>query len=127
MIRESSVMRDVEIAFAHRGFWVLPRSGWRAPIGVDKAYKGVLWRNNTGGMKSADSRRFVRFGIKGRADYEGFCDGGRMIAVEVKRSEGTALDEMQECWGQWYKAYGVMWMKAWSYESTIKALSEYGY
>lgn len=98
--RESPIMREVEYCLSHYGFFVIPRDAraskeahysiWRL---VDPArFAGVVWRNNTGAGRIGARRSFVRFGVPGRPDFEGwvFSAGfaGLRIGIEVKTSSG---------------------------------------
>lgn len=56
----------------------------------------LIWRNNTGSVKTTDGR-FVKFGLcVGSADLIGIAPGGRFLAIEVKTSKGRATTEQQK-------------------------------
>lgn len=59
---------------------------------------GVYWRQNTGGMKTADG--FVKFGVKGCPDLLGVLRGGRLFGIELKRLKGGVQSPEQ----QWFAA-----------------------
>ena len=52
------------------------------------------WRNNTGAAKTEDGR-FVRFGLPGASDIIGILPGGKLIAVECKRTSGKVSPQQQ--------------------------------
>lgn len=55
----------------------------------------LIWRNNTGSVKTDDGR-FVKFGLcVGSSDLIGIAHGGRFLAIEVKTSKGRATPEQQ--------------------------------
>ena len=55
----------------------------------------LIWRNNTGSVKTTDGR-FVKFGLcVGSADLIGIAPGGRFLAVEIKTATGRATTEQQ--------------------------------
>ena len=51
------------------------------------------WRQNTGAV--TEGRRFIRFGPKGGSDILGVLPGGRILALEVKRSWTVKVSEAQ--------------------------------
>lgn len=57
--------------------------------------KGIfVWRNNTGAFKVGD--RFIRTGMKGLPDILGVLQGGKLLAIEVKRESGRVSPEQEE-------------------------------
>lgn len=100
--RESAVLREVEYCLSHYGFRVLPRGTRASPdpawsvwndIGIDEGYLGVIWRSNTGALKTGG--RFIRFGIAGLPDFQGWLyTQGRRVSLEVKApGKGYSVDQ----------------------------------
>jgi hypothetical protein len=54
-----------------------------------------VWRNNTGSVKTEDGR-FVTFGLKGSADIIGILQGGRFLAIEVKKPGGRVSPDQKK-------------------------------
>jgi len=105
-VRESPILREVEYCLSHFGFFVIPRdtrasseahySIWKM---IDPArFVGVVWRNNTGAARVGPRQQFVRFGVPGRPDFEGWVfASGKHIGIEVKTSTGTQTPDQK-----WY-------------------------
>ncbi len=60
--------------------------------------RGIFaWRNNTTGIFDPTRKVFRTFhGLKGVSDVLGLLDGGRLLAVEVKRPGGKVSAEQAE-------------------------------
>lgn len=93
--RENAVVDECFYALSHYGFYVVPKpnSGmkWEWPNLDTETYVGIVWKANTGAAKIG--RSFVRFGIPGLPDIQGwlFADGSR-VAIEVKTETGKLSD-----------------------------------
>lgn len=64
----------------------------------------LAWRNNTGAAKLGE--RFIRFGVPGLPDIIGVLPGGRMLAIECKRTKGK-LTPAQSATLERFGAQGV--------------------
>ena len=93
---ESIVLREVETCLSHYGFFVVPRDARPARTKAESVWSlidtsrhvGVVWRCNTGAGKFGN--RFVRFGIAGLPDFQGWLfRAGERISIEVKTEKGT--------------------------------------
>ena len=85
---ESRILAEIEAAASHYRICVLPRnpkklycSVWAMP---DQQYHaGVIWRTNTGAARMGN--RFVRFGLPGMPDFEGWLfKSGLRLSIEAK-------------------------------------------
>ncbi len=121
-MKETPIVRHCLTCFSHHGFQIL-LPGWKTPYDI-QTKKGVVWRNNTGGMKDKTGRHFVRFGINGAPDIIGFLtNGGRFFGYEVKKP-GEKPTEMQVWYGDWVRSSGGLWGWGTSYEDCDRWLKE---
>jgi len=70
----------------------------RAVLRVLELHPRVKWarRMNSGAgriVRQGGVSQFIRFGFPGCPDVLGMLDGGRLLAVEVKRPSGRTTDE----------------------------------
>jgi len=59
---------------------------------------GMFWRQNTGGATlpgRGGTKQFVKFGTKGVSDILGVLEGGRALAIEVKRPGRPPTDHQK--------------------------------
>jgi len=77
-VLESAVMEEVETVLSLSGLY--------------------FWRNNSGVARyqSGASKRFIRYGFPGSADFLGVTNDGRILAVECKRPSGGVVSEKQK-------------------------------
>jgi hypothetical protein len=122
-LKETAVVRECFSAFVHHGFTVL-MPGWRTPYEVE-ARKGVIWRNNVGGMRDKTGRHFVRYGVNGSPDIFGFTGGGRAMGFEVKKP-GETPTELQRWFGRLLINAGGLWGWGDSYAKCDAWLKETG-
>ena len=88
--------------------------------------KGVVWRNNTGGMKDKTGRHFVRFGVNGAPDILGIAfPAGIAFGFEVKKP-GEKPTDLQFWFGNIIIAAGGRWGWGTSYEECVKWQKEAG-
>jgi hypothetical protein len=82
----------------------------------------VLWRNNTGRLKSG--QRWVSFGLgAGGADLVGILKpSGRFLAVEVKTPSGRQTPE-QVAWQRAVESAGGMYVVARSVAEALAAIA----
>ncbi len=99
--------------------------GWKIPYEVN-TQKGVVWRNNTGGLTDKTGRHFIRFGVNGASDIQGFLwNGARFLAYEVKKP-GEEPTDLQIWYGQLVREAGGLWGWGTSYDDCDKWLKEAG-
>lgn len=57
-----------------------------------------FWRQNTGAMAIGEgkAKRFVRYGIKGQPDIQGYLKDGRALFIECKSRTGKVTPEQKE-------------------------------
>lgn len=84
-VQESSVIKEVQ--------------------SIIELYDLNIWRNNTGAVKAANGR-YIRFGIKGSADFIGWDKKGRFVAIECKRPIGGKLSMEQKIYLESLKSSG---------------------
>jgi hypothetical protein len=128
---ESSILRDIEYAFCHYGFCVLPRNArasterdWSIWNLVEPGHVGVVWRENTGCARYG--RRFVRYGMSGAADYSGWLfRSGQRIEIECKGPKG-ALTPDQAAHLALARKTGVICGVARSYSDMENIFNEFG-
>lgn len=103
MTQESLLLQDVEMALSECGWFVMPRrkiwrgtkdwSVWREAD--PQRFVGVIWRSNTGGARLG--RSFVRFGIVGCPDFEGWhFNSGKRAFLEVKTDQGKLTPDQAD-------------------------------
>lgn len=75
--------------------YVRERDVLKAVLGYLRLHPRVSWivRINTGAIKYEN--RFIRFGMPGFSDIIGQLKDGRLLAIEVKASNGKATPEQQ--------------------------------
>lgn len=126
---ESRVLSEIELAAATFKICVLPRNSLRLSVSPwslpDPAFHiGVIWRTNTGASRIG--RRFVRFGISGTPDYEGFLfKGGRRMTIEAKSDKGTE-NANQRAYSKLAHATGVLHGVVRSYADCVELLDSWG-
>ena len=122
--KETAVQHSVLECFAHHGFTVM-MPGWKTPYLIDAA-KGVVWRNNVGGMRDKTGRHFVKYGINGMPDIMGFVTpNGRTIGFEVKYP-GEKPTDLQVWFGEMMTKAGGIWGWGTSYDDCDKWLKQAG-
>lgn len=126
---ESPVLSEIEVCCSHFKICVLPRNSLRLSISPwslpDPAFHiGVIWRTNTGASRIG--RRFVRFGIKGSPDFQGwiFKDGRRMT-IEAKSDTGTE-NPNQRAYAKLALATGVLHGVVRSYAECVELFDLWG-
>jgi hypothetical protein len=96
---ETRVLSEIEAACAHHKICVLPRNPNSMMCSVwdlaDLEYHvGIIWRCNTGALKAG--RRFIRFGLPGIPDFEGWrFKDGRRLTIEAKSAKGSLTPDQR--------------------------------
>lgn len=124
-------MHEVEACLAHSGFYLIPKDtrashepNWSIWLACDPAkFVGVAWRNNTGAARF--NTAFVRFGVPGRPDFEGWIFGsGRHFGLEVKSAKGAVSYDQRAHLALMAKT-GALGAIVRSYEDTKQALESW--
>jgi len=90
-----------------------------------KRLRLCLWRSNTGSMsiESSGKQRYVKFGLKGSADFTGILPDGRRIEVECKRPGGRQSPD-QKAFQLMIEQNNGVYLLVDSLESFIRQISE---
>lgn len=126
MQKENAIVDECLYALAHFGFYVIPRGKVSVWPDIDPTkYVGVVWRQNTGGVKIG--RSFVRFGIPGLPDLMGWhFPTGVRVAIEVKTAEGV-MNPNQKKHMDLAQATGCIAFVARSYQDVERELKSRGF
>lgn len=58
--------------------------------------KGIFcWKEHSGGLPVDNGQRFIPIGLRGKSDILGIIQGGRFLAIEVKRPKGKVSVEQR--------------------------------
>ena len=119
---EKKIQTDILLAFGARPGMRI----WRVNTG--KAYGYSVVANalaRAGQAELLQGMPLTKYGTPGSPDIHGIADGGRYIAIEVKRP-GEDLTDEQEAWRRMFEGHGGLYIVGHSTEEVARAIRQAG-